>query len=1141
MRGAGLVGLFGDLPTDGARALDAVARSMSARGEPTAITSGRLQARVLGAFGDDHGVACGAGNGGADVRVTWTHDEVVLDADALGRRALFVADQSAFVAFSTEARALARMLAELGIRPTLDPRALRRFYAFSFAPAPRSPWREIRAVPAGTRLKWRRGETTTSDHPFPLDARPPADEAAGPLLRDAVLAAGRRALRPGVTPSILLSGGLDSALVARSLAAASPGSLALTIDLDEGTEAAEARAIASAFGLDHHAVRVDGPAAADALVDAVNALDVPIGDPVIAPFLIAARAARSLGAHALWNGEGGDQLFAGWQTKPMLAWARYAAPGDDPAEAYLGTFHKLAEIETQALGEALLDPADAPLTDDLRPWLTGPAAERHASFLHRLCEANLRGKGAGNVLPRIDGISAAAGLDAVSPLLDAEVVTASFRLAPNQKQRGVIEKWAVREALRDVLPAALVDLPKRGMRVPLTNWLAGPLKDLAFDVLSSRAFRERGHIRPDFAEALLAGDVRAPDLRRRRRDEWLWLVLAGELWARSTEATLMAVFGELSARPDRALLGRMQVALRRRLPEASVVARAGIAIGGPDVIEVDDVVLALSGIVLRDAEGPPKAPIDVARKIRTLGFPAAIRALEGAFVVAAYDRRARSLWLARDATGQRAMYVARTPGGLTFASETKALHARGDVGHTLDELAIARYLSFSYAPGEATLFREIRSLPPGVAVRFDETGDERERCSVFHPREPDDLAARGEALAADPSLAAGYARTLRDALEDVVDAHLEATDSLGPPAAFLSGGIDSSLVVALAARGGRVPKCFSIAFGDDLPNELRFSRMVAEHVGAEHEVVTLGPSDMATALTETAYLLDDPIGDPLTVPNALVARAASATGYRRALNGEGGDPCFGGPKNVPMLLASWYGDEPRDRAYARAYQRFFDDLPRLLTPSFAVTLDGRDAVEGAFASVLDDPSIGSFLNRLQTVNLLYKGAGLILPKVEKTYGAAGLVPLSPLSDRRIVTIAWDTPPTLKLRGNVEKLVLKEAVRDLLPAEIVDRKKSGMLVPVHPWLSGPLAPLAADLLGNDALSRRGMFEPRFVRDLRSYQGATTVRGFYGAKLWLLCTLEAWMRLFVDGGARAFEDAAPRLRRGDDETEKTLDGG
>ena len=272
------------------------------------------------------------------------------------------------------------------------------------------------------------------------------------------------------------------------------------------------------------------------------------------------------------------------------------------------------------------------------------------------------------------------------------------------------------------------------------------------------------------------------------------------------------------------------------------------------------------------------------------------------------------------------------PEGVAFASETKALHAREDTPRELHLLSLARYLSFSYVPGEATLLAGVRALPPGTAIELDARGDERSRIVFFRPEEPADLAAREEELARDETQGARYATTLRAALDDVVEGHLAATDELGVPAAFLSGGVDSSLVVALAARLGRTPECFSIAFGDDVPNELEWSKLVADHVGAKHHVLTLDAHVMREALEETAYLLDDPIGDPLTVPNVMLARAAAASGFRRVLNGEGGDPCFGGPKNVPMLLASWYGDEPRERAYARAYARFFDELPALLVP-----------------------------------------------------------------------------------------------------------------------------------------------------------------------------------------------------------------
>ena len=538
--GRAFVGVAGE--TDRARtarALDEAATILVPRGAIARVETKAVDARVVGESGvggaPASGLRAGRDDGGASVSVRWDEDGALdLVADRFGRRSLFVAERDGALAFSTDARALARLLSALGAPPTLDPRAIRRFYAFSCVPAPRSPWREIRAVPASHRARW-----ATTLGPFTraadvaLDADPPDDEGAGALLRDAVLAASERAYEREPRAALLLSGGLDSALVGGGLARVCRGADALTIDLDEGSEVTDARAIADAFGLVHHKVAVDGDAVVCALDAAIATLDTPIGDPVVVPLFLAARAAASLGARALWNGEGGDQLFAGWQTKPMLAWARYAAAGENPSEPYLATFHKLAEVEGAALGDALRDAGDPPLEDDLRPLFEPERATRHRSFLHLLCEANLFSKGASNVAPRIDRVSAGAGVDAVSPLLDPAVVDASFRLHPTQKQRGVIEKWAVRAALGETLPAAIVSLPKRGMRVPLTTWLKGPLGELARDVLASRAFRERGHVRPAFAEALLAGEVLAPDLRRRRRDEWVWLLLAGELWMRA--------------------------------------------------------------------------------------------------------------------------------------------------------------------------------------------------------------------------------------------------------------------------------------------------------------------------------------------------------------------------------------------------------------------------------------------------------------------------------------------------------------------------------------------------------------------------------------------------------------------------------
>lgn len=542
-------------------------------------------------------------------------------------------------------------------------------------------------------------------------------------------------------------------------------------------------------------------------------------------------------------------------------------------------------------------------------------------------------------------------------------------------------------------------------------------------------------------------------------------------------------------------------------------------------------VVSIEGMLVRTTpEGRPPTLTEVALDIERRGVIEALASLEGAWVIAALHVPSGQLWLARDPTGQRALFTARTPNGIAYASEAKALIARGDIDTSLDMLALTRYLSCAYLPGEATLLRGVKEVPPAAVLCIDVDG-ERSRHTLWQPREPEDVADREKAIRADIKAASPYVRDLRATLEEVIGGYLHATDDLGAPAAFLSGGVDSSLVVAIAAQLGRGPRCYSISFGADLPNELEYSSMVAKHVGVPHEVVEIRPDAMVDVLEETIYFLDDPIGDPLTVPNYLISRTASAAGAKRVLNGEGGDPCFGGPKNIPMMLAEWYAQPTplsRETSYLRSYQKLYEDLPTLLRKSVLENARSTENIEAFLTPYFDDPTSKSFLNKLQRMNLVMKGGNNILLKVERIYGRHGLTPLSPLFDRRVADRAWESPPGLKLLGNVEKWVLKESVRDLLPLPILERKKSGMLVPVHPWFQGELRGYAAEMLGPASVERRGLFEPNAVAEMRKYRGATTVRGFYGAKLWLLLTLEIWMRLFVDGGARKFQQGVARWK-------------
>jgi asparagine synthase (glutamine-hydrolysing) len=262
-------------------------------------------------------------------------------------------------------------------------------------------------------------------------------------------------------------------------------------------------------------------------------------------------------------------------------------------------------------------------------------------------------------------------------------------------------------------------------------------------------------------------------------------------------------------------------------------------------------------------------------------------------------------------------------------------------------------------------------------------------------------------------------------------------------------------------------------------------------------------------------LLGDPIGDPLTVPNALLFHMAAATSSVM-LNGEGGDPCFGGPKNLPMLLAELYGDPSadawaRERAYLRAHLKCFDDLPSMLAPDVHAALTERP-LESELTAALADPRWRSFIGRLQAVNVSFKGGHHILPKVDALSEPAGILPRSPLFDREVVECAFAIPPQHKLKGSVEKHLLKRAVDDLLPATIIDRPKSGMLVPVEAWFQGPLLPQAKERL-LDGLAPRGIVNRAYLERLLAGR-LGGLRPRHGAKIWLLVTLEAWLRRVFD---------------------------
>jgi asparagine synthase (glutamine-hydrolysing) len=472
----------------------------------------------------------------------------------------------------------------------------------------------------------------------------------------------------------------------------------------------------------------------------------------------------------------------------------------------------------------------------------------------------------------------------------------------------------------------------------------------------------------------------------------------------------------------------------------------------------------------------------------------------GMFAVAVWD--GETLTLARDALGARTLFYARDARGWSAASTLRAFTRRP--GARLDLAGVRDFLTFAYLPGERTLVEGVREVPPGCVVRLG-PGDRRETVGYWEP---------AEAVEAPPARPGRYARRLRTLVEEATAARLPRGEDVG---VFLSGGLDSSLVTALAARlHDRTVRTYAISFGEDLPNELAYSGLVAAHCRTRHRVLTFTGQEVAEHLPEAIAELDCLVGDPLTVPNLLLARAAAGDGLRVVLNGEGGDPVFGGPKNLPMILWELERRDPdpaaRARAYLVSYRKCYEDLPQLFTPEALDVLRDAPPAEAAVAPYLESPRMRSVLNRLLYTNVRTKGAHHILTKVERLTSSCGLEGRAPLFDRAVVDFAFAVPPTLKLAGASEKRVLKLAAAGLLPRTVVHRPKSGMRVPVQHWLRGPLGAMAEDLLVGPRARARGLFRPEPVRAWMRGEGSLWPR--HGAKLWLLLSLELWIRSFLD---------------------------
>jgi asparagine synthase (glutamine-hydrolysing) len=506
---------------------------------------------------------------------------------------------------------------------------------------------------------------------------------------------------------------------------------------------------------------------------------------------------------------------------------------------------------------------------------------------------------------------------------------------------------------------------------------------------------------------------------------------------------------------------------------------------------------------------------------------AIVESLDGMFALTLWDANRRRLLLARDAFGKKPLYYWHDGRRLVFASEVKALFAAG-VPAEMDEPRLAEYLAYGYVPTPDTLFKGIRKVPPASILVADASGVQEPR-RYWEPRFP----RRGEE--GSVSMDEGTAR-VRDLLTKAVRKRLVADVPLG---VLLSGGVDSSAIAALMATlvPGRV-KTFTAGFdGEAFFDERPHAREVAAHVGSAHHESVVRPQ--AAALMETLlHHHDEPFGDSSALPTYLVAQAAREH-VTVALNGDGGDETFGGydrfhaallaeriPGPVRRAAAAVSGWIPRggqahsassrarrfiSKAALPATERIFAwstifDLPALR----ALLMDGlvdRDRVLSSYADCLATAGEASGLSRLLYLNARTYLLDDLLPKMDRMTMAHGLEARSPLLDRDLFEYVAGLPDRLKRRGAQGKIVLKEAVRDLLPTSTLRRRKHGFGVPLGAWFRGELRPMVEDTL---------LAQPRLGRWVRTgavraiHDEHVSARADRGHQLWTLLTLELWLR-------------------------------
>lgn len=514
-----------------------------------------------------------------------------------------------------------------------------------------------------------------------------------------------------------------------------------------------------------------------------------------------------------------------------------------------------------------------------------------------------------------------------------------------------------------------------------------------------------------------------------------------------------------------------------------------------------------------------------------------VQHLRGMFAFAIWDESERSLFIARDRVGKKPLlYSHQTNGDLIFGSEFQALLEHPSISREVDYQAIDSYLSFLCVPAPMTAFKQIRKLEPGHWLKWKDGEIETRRYWL-------------------PDFSKKIKITEAEAVEETTRIVREATKmrmiSEVPLGAFLSGGVDSSIVVALMAQESSTPvKTFSIGFDDEDYNELKYARRVAEHVGAEYNEFIVRPNALEVLPTLVEHY-GEPYADSSAIPTYYVARETRKH-VTVALNGDGGDESFAGyERYAAMRMAETYHripgalrkalleypasllpvNEIKKRSLVRDGKRFLEaaSLPKverylrwvstfdrkakkdLYTSDFRARLNGTD-VAGQLEHWFDISRQTGIVDAAMFTDLMTYLPNDLLVKVDIATMANSLEGRSPFLDHKVIEFAASLPESLKAQRSETKSLLKKVAANLVPRDVIYRRKMGFGVPIGKWFRGEMNGFMREALLSEKAMNRGIIRPEIMK--RYVDEHTSAERDHSFQLWTLLMLELWFQRFID---------------------------